>query len=711
MRIIKVKFGGGIALKKYKFAALFVVMFVLLSGCSVLGSPSSEKNEGRQTFQVMPSYLKADGLAKADLLGGEDNAALAGDTTPQSSASSKGDTLKSLEWSYKNRNSATGLGHDFSKDQQAAVSAENMPLKDFIHYTFSELLGVNYVLDPSFNSESVDKQSKVTLSITNTLSSQELFDIVNRLLVERGYNVKYVNSTYVIFRTEGSLSDSQIVLGFGRVESSVPNTSLTILQVVPLKFGIKVSIERILRELTSAKITPDFSQSVIFVQGSRDQILRALDFIDLLDTPSMRGRYIGLVELSFLTPTLFASEVKVLLANEGIDISIGQAINKNVVLVPLAQLGSVAVFATEDFFLKRVRYWASILDVPGEGPVKRYFVYEPKFARALDIDKSLSALLGLQRNSGAPAVSEGSESTGNAPSNYRSSGKSSDELNMVVDEQSNLLIFYASGSRYRDLMPLLKKIDVMPRQVMLDIVIAEVTLKDEFRHGVEWAFSQGEVNVTTQGAFGATSIGGIGLVVNGSKGPIQANLMETNSLVKIISKPTLMARDGIPATISVGSNVSVVGQTTQDPINGDRQTTTSEYRKTGITVSVTSTINGSGTVMMSIEQQISNSVPGSSGAGGNPDIFERSISTDVVSKSGQTVLLGGLISENSSVGGSGTPVLGKIPILGNLFKSESTGGDRTELVMLVTPRVMTDLSEWETLIDDFKEGLQNMGIN
>ena len=105
-------------------------------------------------------------------------------------------------------------------------------------------------------------------------------------------------------------------------------------------------------------------------------------------------------------------------------------------------------------------------------------------------------------------------------------------------------------------------------------------------------------------------------------------------------------------------------------------------------------------------KNISNSVPGSSGAGGNPDIFQRSINTEVVARSGQTVMLAGLISENRSAGGSGTPGLAKVPLIGNLFKSASDSTDRTELVMLITPQIIDDLSKWEVLMEDFRESLK-----
>ena len=167
-----------------------------------------------------------------------------------------------------------------------------------------------------------------------------------------------------------------------------------------------------------------------------------------------------------------------------------------------------------------------------------------------------------------------------------------------------------------------------------------------------------------------------------------------------------MVRDGVSASISVGSTISVVGETKQDPINGDRQTTSAAYRNTGIDVDVLPTITGSGIVLMQISESISNTVPGTVGAGGNPDIFQRTLKTEVMAGSGQTVMLAGLISENYSKGGSGTPGISRIPLLGNLFKAETQSSDRTELVMLITPKVVEDLTGWDPLIDSFRKGLR-----
>jgi len=500
-----------------------------------------------------------------------------------------------------------------------------------------------------------------------------------------------------------------MVIGIGAHESAVPKTSRRILQVVPLKFGIKLSLERTLRSLVKAKITPDFEQSALFIEGRREEIIQALDLVKMLDIPAMRGKFIGLVKLKYLDPQGFSEKVSILLKNEGIDIGIQEPLQKNLVLVPLVQLSGVVVFATNEMLLQRVVYWSGVLDVPNQGLKKEYFVYSPKYARAVDLGKTLQEL--IMGASATDESSSGGRGTGSAPSSARSGATVSEALTMVIDKTANSLIFKTLGETYQELLPLMRSLDVMPRQVMLDITIAEVNLKDEFKFGVEWAAQRGDVSLTTQGAFGAKGIGGFGVSINGVEGPLDASFLASNALVNVLSNPSIMVKDGVSATISVGSDVSVVGSTTQDPISGERQTTTAVYRKTGVAVSVTPTINAQGIVSMTISQNISNSVPGSAGSGGNPDIFSRSLATEIVAKSGQTVLLGGLISENKSTGETGVPLFSKIPLLGGLFKSDSETSSRTELIMLITPQVIEDLSGWDKARDEFEDKLKILNVN
>lgn len=686
------------------------VLIYFLVGCASQGLELDDRFKNQSSVTVKPSYLKQNNTPVHSGLE-NDGPTLNGEPSGVALNNSSNMTkLNSMSWPDTSPRSTPNAADKFSADSVFTVAAERMSTRDFIHYVFGDLLGVNYVLGESISSETNQVGDGVTVSLNDPVSPRFLFELASDILLKRNIEIVYGSDVFFInkFLEEQS---NQVVVGVGREPADVPNTMQTIMQVIPLKYGIKIGVERTLNRIVKAKITPDFAQSVLFVEGPRSSIIKALDLIDLLDTPATRSQHVGLISLDFLEPENFAASVTALLQNEGILASVSTSSNSNVVLVPLSQLGAVAVFATDNLFLDRVRHWANIIDAPGEGSHKQYFLYYPSYARAVDIGDSVSALMGSGSAPGrlGQSSSAGTDSsqntTNNAPSAQRKQGVMTQDLKMVVDERSNTLIFYASGSDYKDLVPLLKKLDVLPKQVLLDITIAEVSLQDEFKYGVEWALSRKEVNLTTDGAFGVSAIGGLGLLVNGSDGPLTANFLNSHSLVDVLSNPSQVVLDGATATFKVGSNISVVGDTTQDPINGQRQTTSSKYRQTGVDVTLKPTVNAQGIVVIEVSMSISNTVPSTSGAGGNPDIFERALSTKLVARSGQTVMMAGLVSSNASRGGSGAPGIQKIPLLGELFKSTSDNTDRTELVMMITPKVIENLDEWDDVITDFRQGM------
>jgi len=695
-----------------KKCALIVVLSVLLGGCASKPQPKLSDHGNVEPISVAPSFLSSS--SPDDVVGGPESPFIT--DLPSQASNSEGQdnpdqpTVMTLLTAVERpaaKTSTLPLLVDLFPDRgELRISANKMPLRDFLHYSLGELLQVNYILDPAIDDDQ-SAVAPVTLSLAKSMTQRQLFAAVSELLVKRNIQLRYGNDAFYVHLPNDSKSSNDIAVAIGRNLSDIPNTTQTILQVVPLNYGIKVALQSSVARLTDALVTPDYDQNALYIRGKRDAIVRALELVDMLDTPAARGQYIGMINLDFVTPSEFVEEVKVLMLSEGIITSVGSDDQRNLVMVPLEKLGAVAIFSAAEMLLERVEYWATLVDVAGGGTDEQYFLYQPKYARAVDLGLSMQRLISGNVSAGSVSQmpNDSSEETGMAPAQGRTVGANSEGIRMVVDERANALIFYTTGSEYRALKPLLTQLDSLAKQVALDILIAEVTLQDEFKFGVEWALSRSEVNLTTQGAFGAASVGGIGLVVNGNEGPLTANSLQTNSLVNVLSNPTLTVRDGVSASINVGSDISVVGATTQDPINGERQTTVSEYRKTGVNVSVTPTVNSSGIVVLEIDQEISNSVPNSSGASGNPDIFERSIKTEVLARSGQTVMLGGLVSQNYDTGGSSAPGLGDIPLLGNLFKGKSKNNARTELIMLVTPRVIDDLGQWDSVLDDFRQAL------
>ena len=676
-----------------------LIVSLVIGGCA--GVPETPPMDER--LFIKRSFLDYAEAPVAEVSGvDEQNSA---NEEVQGQKDSKLTNLKAVS-GYNRVSENTKLPRDiFNSDQLFNLATESLPLLDFIHHTLGDLLGVNYVLDESFEEKNPENSESISLRFAGTLTAVELFDFVGELLAKRGVQLDYDNDVFFVYRPASDKGEVSAVIGIGATKESVPKTAQKILQVVPLQFGIKASTERTLKTLLKLKITPDFAQSALFLEGQRPEIIQALELVSLLDTPAMRGKNVGVIKLQHLAAEVFGRQVAMLLKNEGIEIGLSEPMDRNLSLVPLANLNAVAVFATDSVLFDRVMFWANVVDVPSEELSEQFFVYRPLYSSAADLGSTIKDL--LQAKQGASSAEESSgRTTGNAPSPRRSSAAANGKLAVVVDAKSNSLIFYTEASEYESILPLLRSIDIPPRQVMLDIIIAEVSLKDEFKFGVEWALNRGEVSMTTQGAFGANTIGGLGFSVLGAEGPIDASFLASNNLIKVLSNPSIMVRDGVTAMIDVGSDISVVGQTTSDPINGERQTSSSVYRQTGVSVTVTPVINSMGTVVMKIDQTISNSVPGSAGAGGNPDIFKRSISTEVVAESSQMVVLGGLISENFSTGLAGVPGLSKIPFLGGLFKSDSNNSDRTELVMLITPRVLSELSEWGRIRQAFGEKLK-----
>jgi general secretion pathway protein D len=170
-----------------------------------------------------------------------------------------------------------------------------------------------------------------------------------------------------------------------------------------------------------------------------------------------------------------------------------------------------------------------------------------------------------------------------------------------------------------------------------------------------------------------------------------------------------VVRDGVAATINVGNDIPTIGSTTTNP-NFESQTTNIVYRKTGVTLTVTPTINAQGAVILQIDQTISNESTSGPQLQGTPSVFERSIKTEVLAQDGQTILLGGLISENYTDGGSRVPGIASVPVLGNLFKSASQKKEKTELVIFITPRVIEGPGQWQDIRSKLAEGLTTINL-
>ena len=258
------------------------------------------------------------------------------------------------------------------------------------------------------------------------------------------------------------------------------------------------------------------------------------------------------------------------------------------------------------------------------------------------------------------------------------------------------------------MLPLIKRLDVLPKQVVLEVIIAEVKLTDKFKSGVDMVLTNQGAQKT--GGFKLeNNAKGLSYVLSGTQGSIAVNLLQSNTNVNVLSRPSLLVRDGVTANITVGDSIPTVGSTVVVPDSGT--TTSVIYRETGVNLDVTPTINARGVIIMDVVQQISNQQEADESVAGSPIIFERKISTEVIAESGQTIVLGGLISENSSYGKTSVPFFSSIPVIGNLFDGRNDSSDKTELVVLVTHRIIESNDEWDEIRGKFSNVLQRLSID
>lgn len=288
------------------------------------------------------------------------------------------------------------------------------------------------------------------------------------------------------------------------------------------------------------------------------------------------------------------------------------------------------------------------------------------------------------------------------------------------DEITNSLIILTTPRDYAIIDEVVKKIDIVPRQVLIEALIAEVTLKDELKFGIEWFlkshFKLGNTPLTGVNAVGeslksfdpANILGQSGFTFAAIdtaqvvRGLLQT--LATEQKVKVIASPHIMVSDNREARIQVGDQIPV--QTSQSETSAGTLVTSIQYRDTGATLKVKPQINESGLVSLEITQELS-FVTGT-GVQDNPIISNRTAETSVVVQDGQTIVIGGLIRENRDSSRTGIPILKDIPILGFLFGSTETSVNRTELIVLITPHVVKSISEAKKVTDEFRKKMKGV---
>lgn len=286
-------------------------------------------------------------------------------------------------------------------------------------------------------------------------------------------------------------------------------------------------------------------------------------------------------------------------------------------------------------------------------------------------------------------------------------------ISITSDDTNNSLVFYSTPRQYGLIQDALRQLDVLPLQVLIEAAITEVTLTDKLQYGVQWRFggSGGTAALTQTTDNGLAQIfPGFSYFFATANGNIAAALNELSDLthVKVLSAPKVMVLNNHTASLQVGDQVPVLQAQVTSTLTADASVTNEvNYVDTGVILNVTPRVNDSGLVLLDLSQQVSGVSNTTSSSINSPTIQQRMIQSSIAVKDGQTIALGGLIKDNDTQEKTGIPYLNDIPGVGFLFGATNNEHDRTELLVLLTPRVVRNAEDVKTITEELREKIHS----
>ena len=441
-------------------------------------------------------------------------------------------------------------------------------------------------------------------------------------------------------------------------------------------------------------------------------------------------------------------------------------------IMPIERINSVLVVTPRAAYLEEARRWIERLDQPNDSSTEpQLFIYQVKNVNARHLASVLSGIFGDSRqatasNSGvAPGLISATGGTagafgqsatssvfGNTSSTRTSNvfGSSSGGLGLssntgtsrnsanasntttqqapvaatlgsirvMADELNNSVLVWSTRNEFNKIETTLKRLDLPLTQVLIEASIIEVTLGDGLEYGLQWAFSgdarsgyrgTGQISGLGGGVLGGLSKG-FTYQLSNSAGALKAvlNGLASKSLIKVISSPNLMVLDNHTATINVGDQVPIVTSTTTFDSANVPTTSSVQYKDTGVNLVVTPSVNSGNVVTMQVDQTTTDVGTASSSANNQPSFLQRQISSKVAVRSGESIVLGGLIKDNTTTSKAGVPFLQDVPVVGKLFGTNASKSNRTELLVIITPRVVRTDVDIREVSEDLRERMRGL---
>ena len=623
------------------------------------------------------------------------------------------------------------LPPELREAKHITLNFEGTELYDVIT-TFCELLKIDYVIEGNV-------EGKVTLQTFNKIPVEDLYSVLEQILALN--NVAVVRSgNFYRFLQAPDAAKKPMSIHIGD-DPNIPDKERMIIQIIPLQHISVESMKKIISPLltTNASFIEIPETNNLMMIEMAYNVRRIIKVVQALDIDKLASSDIQLYKLRNADSEVLVQELEEVFSSMGYKEALGDSLS----FLSLSRLNSVLVVNAFDKILPTIEFWINRLDQPiSEGDVST-FVYYVQNGDAIALAGLLNGIFQDQGKSAntTPNTSAGSTATTKIKANVSGAATTSTSTNPVVqttdglsndfegeiiilpDPDTNSLIIRTSPRNYPAILALIDKLDLFPQQVLIEVLIVDLDIDESTAAGLEIAFqgSAGSTTVKGGSSSSTTKAGTLGtalgagtasLLAGGSfiigdpdKLIAQLQLFASDSKTNILSNPILVTSDNKAATISITNEIPIEQEAQVPSGGGSVVTSTVEFRSVGIKLDITPKINADNYITLKISQEIS-----SRGAdvGNQPSFNTRLVNTEVVLKDNQVLVMGGLMQTTTRDTVSGIPILKDLPYIGKLFGSESTSLNKTELMIFITPHVISNSEDSEFVTRQFKKRLSNL---
>lgn len=616
-----------------------------------------------------------------------------------------------------------------------SLNFDQAPIVEVVHAVIGDLLGLPYVIHEPVG-------GTVTIQTRDPLPADQLLAVFESLMLANGLAiVRDPSGVHHVGRPEAVRGIAPVFAAAGNLP---PGHKLV---VVPLRYVGATAMAEILEAFagTEAVRRVDRERNLLVMAGTGTQVQGWLEIVDSFDVDVLAGMSVGLFPLHHVPVRQMERALDAVMgglgatagdpATAGAEAIAAGSLAGLLRLMPIEELNALLVVTPRARYLDVVREWVARFDRAGNsGTEARLYVYPVRNGSAEHLAHLLNAVFdgalaptgGTQTNvaPGLSPVSLGESGLDAIATTQGNPAASTPEVaqvrlaadvRVVADVRNNALLIHAPPAAYGRIESALHQLDVSPNQVLIEASILEVTLADELRYGLQWALSgglgggrSGNAVLRTDdraGSLPSPAGPGFSYTISSGAGEIRAVLtaLADKSLVNVISSPSVLVQDNHTATIQVGDQQPV--RTSRSVSDGGTATESIQFKDTGVMLSVTPSVNAGGLVTMAIDQSVTD-VGQVDAATGQRSFLQRQISSRVSVRSGESVVLGGLIRDNSSRGRQGVPGLQDVPVLGSLFSTTTRNTNRTELLVMITPRVVRNELDLRQLGEDMRRRMR-----